>query len=156
MKSSFLLPNRYKPVGWILFALGIVAGIAFLIKAEEIAFFDLKVPVLFSDGFFSHQVFCSFVNNNILDEIAALLIISGALLVMFSKEKNEDEFIASIRLNALSWATVVNYAILLIAICFVYDFSFFWILVFNMFTILFIFLLRFYWLMYQSSKTSEP
>jgi len=92
--------------------------------------------------------------NIVLDEIAAIMTIVGGVFIMFSKEKNEDEFIASLRLNALSWAVLTNCAILLFAIVFVYDFPFFWVLVGNMFTIPIIFILRFHWLLHCVSKNN--
>ena len=86
------------------------------------------------------------------DEIAAIMTIVGGVFIMFSKEKNEDEFIVFLRLNALSWAVLTNCAILLFAVVFVYDFPFFWVLVGNMFTIPIIFIFRFYWLLHSISK----
>ena len=50
---------------------------------------------------------------------------SGALLVSFSKEKNEDEFITEIRLSSLLWAVCVSYTLLLVAFLFVYGSPFF-------------------------------
>jgi len=101
---------------------------------------------------FNDTVFFSFTENNILDEIAGLLIIIGALLIAFSKEKLEDEFIAKIRLESLVWATYVNYAILLLSIIFIYDLMFFWVLVFNMFTILIFFIIRFNWVLNKTKN----
>jgi hypothetical protein len=74
-----------------------------------------------------------------------VLIILSGLVVAFSKEKLEDELISSIRLKSLVWATYVNYGVLLLAFIFVYDLSFLWIMIFNMFTILVFFIIRFNW-----------
>ncbi|MGB3922738.1 MAG: hypothetical protein WBL00_02275, partial [Bacteroidales bacterium] len=90
--------------------------------------------------------------NNVLDEISSILLIIGALLIAFSKEKTEDEFISKIRLESLVWATYINYAILIFAIIFIYDMTFLWVLVFNMFTLLVFFLIRFNWALYKSKN----
>lgn len=157
MKTNFLLPHRYKAVGWILLVLGIVLGLLYMIKGDDMAFFDAHVFALVKDTSFlkDEKVYFSMVENNILDEISGLFIILGSLMVAFSKEKQEDEFISKIRMESLLWATYVNYAILMIAILFIYDMLFFWVLVFNMFTILLFFLIRFHWALRKTKKAVE-
>jgi len=83
--------------------------------------------------------------------VGIVLIISG-LMVAFSKEKDEDEFISSIRLSSLVWATYWNYAILLVALILVYDLTFYWVMLFNMFTILVLFIVKFNWSIWRSRK----
>ena len=70
----------------------------------------------------------------------------------FSKEKDEDEFIAKMRLESLVWATYVNYSILLLALIFVFGIAFFWVMAANMFTLLFFFIIRFHWVMTRARK----
>ena len=79
--------------------------------------------------------------------------IIGALLVSFSKEKNEDEFIAEIRLSSLLWAVWVNYILLLVSFLLVYGSPFIEVMVYNMFTTLLIFIVRFNHLLYRNRKT---
>jgi Na(+)-translocating NADH-quinone reductase subunit B len=153
MKQSFLLSNRFKPLGWTVFAIGfLLCVLCMCLQNTDIL--QTKVFTLFYNVGILGTGFCGIVENNVLDEIAAIMTIVGGVFIMFSKEKNEDEFIASLRLNALSWAVLTNCAILLFAIVFVYDFPFFWVLVGNMFTIPIIFILRFYWLLHCVSKNN--
>ena len=100
---------------------------------------------IYSDGglFNKDDGFFKIVENSVIDEIIAIAIIVGGLLVGFSKEKVEDEFIYKLRKDSLVWAIIFNYVILLLAIIFVYDFTFFDILVFNMFTPIIFFVVRF-------------
>lgn len=143
MKTNYLFSNRYKKVGWYLFIPGLILGIVFLICESDISFFNFKVFSIAEQAIFSDTNFFSISENNVLDEISSILMITGALLIAFSKEKYEDEFISKIRLESLVWATYINYAILLLAIIFVHDMTFLWVLVFNMFTLLIFFLIRF-------------
>lgn len=154
MKSSLLLPDKCKIIGWVTFFAGLITGGYYLINGND-SLLETKFFAIFYSQIFSKTQFLGWVRNGILDEIASTLIIIGALLIMFSKQKDEDEFIASLRLNALLWAVIINYFILLLAIFFVYDLSFFGVLVFNMFTILFIFILRFYWLLHKASEKEK-
>ena len=95
------------------------------------------------------------IENSVLDELIALTIIVGGLLVGFSKEKIEDEFIYKLRKDSLVWAIIFNYSVLVFTILFVYDFAFFDVLVFNMFTPLIFFVVRFHFLKYKSDSDEE-
>ena len=77
----------------------------------------------------------------------------GALTIKAEKEKNEDEYIAGLRLSSLLWAVFVSYVLLLAAFLLVYGSPFLDVMVYNMFTILIIFITRFNYLMYKNSKT---
>ncbi len=93
MRTNYLFPNRYKKIGWFIFVPGILLGIVFLIYQSEISLFDFKVFAVATDVAFSKTILFSFFDNNILDEVSSVLIIIGALLIAFSKEEYEDEFI---------------------------------------------------------------
>ncbi|MDD3771436.1 MAG: hypothetical protein BGP01_08270 [Paludibacter sp. 47-17] len=152
MKANYLFPNRFKKIGWFLFVPGVLLGILYLMYPSDISLFNMNVLVIAEEEIFSNTNFLSISENYVLDEIASILLITGALLIAFSKEKSEDEFIAKIRLESLVWATYVNYAILILAIMFVYEMTFLWVLVFNMFTLLIFFLIRFNWALYTSKN----
>ena len=91
--------------------------------------------------------------QNLTDEIAAIGVIVGLLLVAFSREKVEDEMIGQLRLEALQWSVYANYIVLAIAILTLYDTAFFTVMVYNMFTVLLVFISRFRWLLYRNSQT---
>jgi Ca2+-dependent lipid-binding protein len=91
--------------------------------------------------------------NNVLNEIIGVVLILSFLMAAFSKEKQEDELIAKIRLESLVWATYVNYAVLLFSMIFIYGISFLWVMIFNMFTILLFFIIRFNWQVHKLNKS---
>ena len=140
---NYLFSNKFKKIGWALFGIGILLGIVHLFVEESPSFLDVTTFSLIGDTFVEGSHSFSLIQNNILDEISALFIIVGGLFAAFSKEKYEDEFISKIRLESLVWATYFNYGILLLSVLFVYGLPFFWILMFNMFTTLIIFLVKF-------------
>ena len=145
MKSNYLLPNKYKIPGWILFGIGLITGVFILFTGYESDSLNINVLSIYNEGFMSSDSdgFFKIVNNSVLDELTALAIIIGGLFVGFSKEKVEDEFIYKLRKDSLVWAILFNYAVLTFTILFVYDFTFFDVLVFNMFTPLIFFIGRF-------------
>lgn len=91
--------------------------------------------------------------QNLTDELAALGVIIGLVLIAFSKEKTEDEMSSLLRLEALQWSVYANYLVLAIAILLVYDMAFFNVMVYNMFTLLIVFIARYRWLIWQNEKT---
>lgn len=153
MKTNYLLPYRFKKIGWFLFIPGVILGIVYLLFNyidNQLVLLNVPVLAIADESLLGETSFFSIIENNIFDEIIGLLLIFGSLFIAFSKEESEDEFISKIRLESLVWATYINYMILLLAIVFVYGFVFFWVLVFNMFTVLIFFLVRFNWVLYKT------
>ncbi len=149
MKTNFLFPYRFKKIGWIIFIPSAVLGFLYL-------FFDFTPDILSAKALFidSKDMF-SMSNNNLIDEISGVLIITGLLMIAFSKEKNEDEYISKIRLESLVRAVYINYIILIIGMIFIYGTNFLFLLIFNMFTILIFFIIRFKWFLYQLKRPEK-
>lgn len=143
MKTTYLLSHKFKALGWVLLIVGSIFGIVLFIGDYESNFLQTKVLALIHDPILGEKGFFKIIENSIADELVALIIILGGILVGFSQEKTEDEFIQKLRTDSLIWAIIVNYSILALAIIFVYEFDFFDVLVFNMFTPLLFFIFRF-------------
>ena len=152
MKLNYLFPNKYKKIGWLIFIPSAIIGLITLILDFEPNSLDFNVPAIFIEELLGDKHFFGIVNNNILNEILGVLILLSSLLVAFSKEESEDEYISKIRLESLVWAIYFNYAILLISSLFIFDFAFLWVMIFNMFTILLFFIVRFNWQIYKLKK----
>ena len=160
MKTDYLLPFRFKLIGWFLLIFGVLFSIIMLslgwnpfFDSQGFDFLNLKVfalidkePTSVSTSFFT------ITNNIFIDEFIVLSIIVGTICIGFSKEKKEDELISKIRLDSLVWAVYVNYIILILATLFVYRLAFLWTLACNMFSILFFFIIKFNWMKYKSKK----
>lgn len=158
MNIPYLFPNRFKKIGWIIFIPSAILGFYILKTGEVPDFFNIPVLAFIHESFIDtnastvNNFFFKVIENNVLDEILLILSIIGALFIAFSKEKHEDEFINKIRLNSLVWATYVNYVILIISTIFVYDMTYFWVMILNMLTILVIFIVRFNWQLMKLKK----
>jgi len=157
MNSNYLLPNKYKIMGWFLLLIGLVSGGIFFFGEYETDALTISVVSIYNDSgiFGGEEGFFKIIKNSVVDELIALCIIIGGLVVGFSKEKVEDEFIYKLRKDSLVWAIIFNYIVLILAIVFIYDFSFFDVLVFNMFTPLLFFVIRFNFLKLKSSNNEE-
>jgi hypothetical protein len=154
MPQQLSLPNKYKKPGWIILLISIILGAGFIFWGYEPGWLGAKVLSIFPSDFLGNDRYCSWININLTRTITGSLFIIGALLVGFSKEKQEDEYIAKIRLTSLLWAILVNYILLFTAFIFVYNMAFLQVMIFNMFTVLLIFILRFNYMLTKALKSA--
>lgn len=153
MMNNLLLPHKYKKLGWIILVPVTILGMILIFSDFEALAIQAKVFAILNDEFLGKKESFSIIQTNITNTIIGILFIVGALLVSFSKEKVEDEFIAKLRQTSLLWAVLVNYILLLFAFMFIYGSAFFNVMLYNMFTILIIFIIRFNYVMYRNSKS---
>ena len=153
MKLNYLFPHRYKKIGWIILVPSLIMGLLVVIYDLEPEILDANVPAFFIDNFNGEKEFFGIINNNLFNEICGVFLLISLIVIAFSKEREEDELIVKIRLDSLVWATYLNYTILLLAMLFMYEFSFLWVMIFNMFTILLFFIIRFNWQVNKLNKS---
>lgn len=137
MKATNLLPHSVKRIGWIILLPALLLGIMVMYFEFQIPGFEVVIPN--SKAFFS--------DNNLTDEMVSIIVMVSLILIAFSEEKEEDEWVSKIRLESLQWSVYANYILLILAIVLVYDMYFFQALIYNMYTILIFFILRFYYVL---------
>jgi len=153
MKTRFLLPSKFKRFGWIILIPSSILGLLKLIFIEfSLKSLDMKMFTICSDLTNSQQFKFSFNKVNLTGNIIGILFILGAVMVAFSREKIEDEFISKNRLESFLWATYINYAILLFCFLFFYGTCLLYVMIFNVFTLIIVFIIRFHYILYRSSK----
>lgn len=103
MKNLKLLPNRCKKVGWLIFIPSLIWGLIMIIFEINFEDFKIHLPVFFNSGLFSESGFFQITKVDWVTNLTGLLIIIGGLLVGFSNEKNEDEYINFLRLKSVFW-----------------------------------------------------
>ncbi len=153
MKTPYLLPHRFKKLGWIVFILSAIAGVMVL-QGWESPWLNWPVFAFVNDRNLSEAVFFSWSTDNVTNELVGIAYIVGALLVGFSREKEEDEYISSLRLKALLWATLINYLLVILALMFVYGLGFLTVMVVNMFTTITLFVIAFNLMLYRYYKSA--
>lgn len=152
MTNKLLLPNKCKAIGWVILIPATLLGIALLMMDFDLFPVQANVFALFNQEGLDKAESLSMIHTNITPTLIGILFLVGALLVSFSKEKTEDEFIANLRQSSLLWAVFVNYVLLLLAFAFIYGMSFLNVMLYHMFTTLIIFIVRFHYILYRSSK----
>lgn len=152
MKTKLLLPYRYKKIGCFIFYPALLLGLLIIFKNIEVGWLNVKMLSIFPDILSNNNHYFSIIEVNLTNTLTGILFLVGALLVGFTEEKFEDEFIEKLRLSALLWAVLINYILLLLAFVFIYQFQFINVMVFNMFTVLLLFIVRFRYLLYKYAK----
>ncbi len=127
--KTLLFPHSFQRIGWIIFALGIALG--------------------------AYAVFKGFNGSYTMNNITIISIIVGGVLATCSCEKREDEMTQQLRLNALLMALYINYAALIVCSLLVYDMDFLNVMIYNMFTILLIFMVVFRWKIWRMKKALQ-
>lgn len=133
MRSLPLLPATCR---WI--------GLAILLPSIYLATHDIGLFAIAPTG-------KNFTNNNFSDEIGLTGIFVGLLFVAFSRLKNEDEYTQYLRLTSLQWAVIINYTLLIAFTWLLYGTAFLAVPMYNMLTVLLIFIIRFYSLVFIKS-----
>jgi hypothetical protein len=150
MVIRFLLPHKIKFVGIVLFLLGLIAAYLRFYAGLKPSY--LTVPVFaFYSSFLETKTF-QIITNNISEEIAALLLLIGLLVINFSKEVIENEKVNSIRLLSFASSVLLNTVILILYVLFIYGFAFVNVLMFNMFSQLMIYQIIFRILYIKNKK----
>lgn len=106
MKTRFLFPHQFRPLGWVLALPGLVLGFLIIYRDYQIPGFGMAVQP--RSIYFHGSIF-----QNLTNTLALMLVIIGLFLVAFSREKKEDELSTRIRQNALYWGILVSYLLYL-------------------------------------------
>lgn len=157
MKTHFLFPNSFLRIGWFLFipSFFFLLYIATIDDSVVYSFFDVKIYALYYNDFFGHESgFFKLIENNIGDEIFVIGTILGGIFIGFSKLKSEDEMISKIRYESLVWATYLNYGIIISLTIFIYGTTYYNVLMYNTFTLILFFIMRFHYKIYKLNKAS--
>lgn len=144
MKTDYLFPNAFKKIGWLITISSLVLGIIYLASNGEFTLSFLTFRLREAEG---ADLFLG-EYEDFTNELIAILLIVGLNLVAFSKEKIEDEWVAKTRLESLQWGVYFNSFILIIAIAFIYGDNFLDVMIYNLFTVLIFFIIRFHYIIY--------
>ena len=127
--KNLLFPHRYQKVGWIIFAICFALG--------------------------AYIMIWDFDSSYVVNNIAIIGTIVGGVLATCSSEKVEDEMTQQLRLNSLLMALYINYGLLIVASLVIYDLHFLDVMLYNMFTILLIFMVVFRYKIWRMKKGAE-
>lgn len=138
MKTDYLLSPSCKKVGlWL--------GIPF----------ELGGLYLLSNGSWMDTFLSQIGMRDCFDELVVIGLAVSLLLASFSHEKDEDECIAHLRMQAWTMAVVSNYLILIVVTLCIYGMPYLNFMAVNMFTVLILFLVFFHWKLWRFRKENH-
>lgn len=143
MKKQMLLPHGFKKVGWVILIPTLVLGILMAIDGFN------GVPTFIYAGDLSETL------RRATHNIALIGILLGIVFIACSRERIEDELIGRIRLSALLVALYANTAVVVVSALAVYELTFLYIMVYNLFTLPLLFLVVFRWKLWRLKKQGE-
>jgi hypothetical protein len=149
-----LLPHRYKRAGWVLLVPSILLGLYTLLIND----FESELTIR-TFGWFGGSILggqskpaIRWDKIDLLHNVVSILFLIGGMLVLFSREKKEDEYIDQLRLRSFQAAVFINYILLFFCILFIHGFSFLNVMISQLFTVMIIYIVRFHYLLYKTSK----
>lgn len=156
MKTNYLFSPAFRRIGWILFIPFACLGLCVL--CEYHFDWDIRVLSLLGD---SHSTdvgdtrFFHIIKNDVSDEIAIIGMITSLLFIAFSKEKDEDEYIAKIRGESLVWAVIAHNLIVILGTLFIYESMYFVFLSVNLVIGLILFTVKYNLAVYKFRKSTD-
>lgn len=146
MTKTYLFPPACKAVGLWLFVPAAVLGLNLLTDWWDVSW---QVPVFAlaedAGGFRG-------LRTDIVPTLVVAALVVSLLLICFSREKDEDEYVEALRCHTLVLAVIASYVALIVGNLLIYGFSFLTFLFVNLFTVLAVYALVFHYRLYRSRK----
>ena len=150
MKKSYLLPVGFKKVGlWMVvpFLVLCVLCLCGVMDNVNLSVLTTKMPALVDySGWFTTN------ETNLIDEIAMLGLLASLVFIALSREQDEDEMTAHIRMQSFVWSTWATSIVLALGILFVYDLEFLTFMFLAMYLYLMLYIVKFNLAMHRERK----
>lgn len=109
----------------------------------------------FDTGMFAHDKTLGFSSEGMVNEIAMVGLSVALLLVSFSRENDEDEYITSMRFGALVWACKVNTVIFILGTWFIFGTSYLVFMLFWIFLLFVLYIAKFQFELYRFRRSGN-
>lgn len=146
MKKNYLFPTTFRKIGWCLFVPFVIMGLICLFNANDESWLKVSVFSVIPWGV---------IKNSLFDEISVIGLAISLLFIAFSREKDEDECIASIRSSSLIWATIAGYLLLIVCTMLIYDLPYLNFVFIDLFMILILFITKYNIELYKFRRSNN-
>ena len=153
MKQNYLLPHSFKRVGLIMLVPFLTASIWLLCGPCEGDWFTVDVPALFTLDLASTSEWFGMTVTDPVNEICMLGLLVSLVFIALSREKDEDEMTAVVRMQSFVWSFWCTAILLLVAILFVYDYAFLLFAFASMFVCFILYICKFNYEMIKIRRT---
>ena len=153
MKKSYLLPVGFKKAGlWMVMPFFVLSVLCLygVMDHMNLSFLSVKMPALVDySGWFTTN------ETNLIDEIAMLGLLVSLVFIGLSRERDEDEMTAHIRMQSFVWSAWATSAAIALGIFFVYDLEFVTFMFVAMYLYLALYAIKFNLAMYRERKEQK-
>lgn len=154
--KNYLFPHGFRRIGWTMIAISIVWAVLYIADSEEK---ESPFPLVGSafalvEYTFDVQWFVT-VSTDWFITFFVTLISVGLLFVGFSRERDEDECIQRIRYQALAWSTFINTGLVILTTLLVYGALYVYMMYIYAFSLLILFVARYFYLMHKFRCSHE-
>ena len=150
MKKSYLLPVGFKKAGlWMVVPFFVLSVLCLygVMDHMNLSFLSVKMPALVDySGWFTAN------ETNLIDEIAMLGLLTSLVFIGLSRERDEDEMTAHIRMQSFVWSAWATSAVVALGILFVYDIEFVTFMFLAMYLFLMLYIVKFNLAMHRERK----
>ena len=150
MKKSYLLPVGFKKAGlWMVvpFLVLCVLCLCGVMDELNLSVLSVKMPALVDySGWFTTN------ETNLIDEIAMFGLLVSLVFIGLSRERDEDEMTAHIRMQSFVWSAWATSVVIALGIFFVYDIEYVTFMFVAMYLYLMLYAVKFYLAMYRERK----
>lgn len=145
-----LLAYRFKFIGILLVLFSLIFGYLYFLGGRPSCF---EVPVFAVATTYVESRFFVFAQTNILDELAAILLILGFLFISLSKERNESSAHTNIiRIRSLFLSVYITFGLWILIFLLIYGWSIFLVSSSMMLVFLVVYFLTFRILLRKNKK----
>ena len=155
MKQNYLLPHGFKRVGLIMLVPFLVACIWLLCGPCEGDWFIVDVPALFTLDIASTSEWFGMTATDPVNEICMLGLLVSVVFIALSKEKDEDEMTAVVRMQSFVWGFWCTAILMLVAILFFYDLAFMYFAFASVFVCFIMYICKFNYEMIKIRRTEN-
>jgi len=155
MKKNYLLPHNFKMIGLIMLFPFLAACIWILLGPGEADWVLVKVPALMTLDLKSTSEWFGMTATDPVNEISMLGLLVSLVFIALSKEKDEDEMTAVVRMQSFVWSFWCTAILMLVAILFVYDLAFMYFAFASLFVCFIMYICKFNYEMIKIRRTEN-
>ncbi len=143
MEKNYLLPNKFKRIGIVMFVPFCALCLWLLFTDLEFEHFHIPVLAICIDDLFEDLKLFKITNTDPTNEVGMLGLLVSLCFIALSKERDEDEMTGKIRMQSFVWSFWVTSAILAFGILFFYMLSFLYFAFAALFLVFVLYILKF-------------
>lgn len=130
--NKYLLPNKYRVIGFILLLIGLMVIISKTIFKTDYDFLNATVFAIITGNLFGLQFF-KFENHNLIYPLTTIILFFGATLIATTKEKEEQSHYNELRAESIILTFHIILGIVTFSFLFIHGFALLYLLIFFLF-----------------------